>query len=176
MRRIVLLALLMPTTALAHPGQGVGLHDGILHPLTGADHLLAMLAVGLWATQQTGAARWWLPAGFVAAMIAGFAVALPIPAVEPMILASVLLLGAAVALALRAPLGLSLPLVVLFGLVHGTAHGAEGTGIGFAVGMVGATAALHAFGVALGLTLNRLALRGTGALTLMAGLGLAMAG
>jgi urease accessory protein len=175
MKKLLALALLTPTAAMAHPGHGFGFDAGVLHPLTGADHLLAMVGVGLWAAQQT-THRWALPAAFLAAMVAAYALPLLMVAVEPMILASVILLGLAVSLALRAPLRVTVPLVALMGLAHGTAHAAEGTGTTFALGMIATTAALHALGAALGLTLNRLALRLTGALTLLAGLGLAMAG
>jgi urease accessory protein len=97
-------------------------------------------------------------------------------AVEPMVLASVILLGAAVALALRAPLMIALPLVALMGLAHGAAHGLEGSGAGFGLGMLAATAALHGLGLALGLTLNRATVRLSGALALLAGVTFAFAG
>lgn len=180
MKRILLIALLMPTTAIAHPGHGFGVAEGLLHPLTGADHLLAMVGVGLWAALQTGAARWAMPLSFLAAMACAFAVGLTLPLVQPAILASVIVLGAAVSMAVRAPLGLVLPLVALMGLAHGAAHGLEGSGAGFGLGMILATAALHALGtglgLGLGLGLNRYLLRAGGALTLAAGLGLAIAG
>lgn len=175
MKRFLAAALILtPSVALAHPGHGFGFDSGVLHPFSGADHLLAMVGVGVWAAQQVRG-RWALPLTFVTAMAAGFGLGLPLP-VEPMILASVVLLGLAVTLALRAPLAVTLPLVAVMGLAHGTAHGAEGSGMGFALGMIAATAALHAIGAALGLTLNRAALRVTGAVTLLAGLGLVVGG
>ena len=181
MKRILsVLLILAPSVAMAHPGHGFGLEAGILHPLTGADHLLAMVGVGLWASVQGGRARFALPSAFLAAMAVG---ALAVPglgaltaAVEPIILASVILLGTAVALALRMRLLVALPLVALMGLAHGAAHGMEGTGAAFGLGMLAATAVLHGAGLVLGLTRNRSALRISGALALLAGLTLAFAG
>lgn len=172
MKRILpLLMILVPTAALAHPDHGFGLADGILHPLTGPDHLLAMVSVGLLAAAQGGRARLALPLAFLAAMGLG---AWFVPAlgglVEPMILASVILLGAVIALALRVGLHLALPMVALMGLAHGSAHGMEGAGTAFVPGILAATAALHGLGLALGLTLSRLALRLSGAGALLAGL------
>ncbi|MGV8986557.1 MAG: HupE/UreJ family protein [Cypionkella sp.] len=184
MKRILstLPMLLIPSVALAHPGHGFGFEAGALHPFTGADHLLAMTGVGLWAAVLGGKARWALPATFLTAMALGGYVAMHsglgalADAVEPAILASVILLGAVVALALRAPLLMALPLVAVFGLAHGAAHGAEGLGLGFGLGMLAATAALHGAGLALGLTLNRASVRIAGAMALLAGLTLAFAG
>ncbi|MEO8244434.1 MAG: HupE/UreJ family protein [bacterium] len=180
MKRILTLALaLFPTAALAHPGHGSGFDAGLLHPLAGADHLLAMTGVGLWAALQQGASRWALPLSFLTAMACGFVLAnlgLTLPATEPMILASVFLLGAAITLTLRVPLAATLPLIALFGLAHGAAHGSEGSGPTFALGMLAATAVLHSLGVGVGLTLNRFSLRLAGGATLFAGLGLAFAG
>ena len=127
MKHLLMIAafVLAPSAALAHPGHGFGLQAGFLHPLTGTDHLLAILGVGLWAAILGGRARWALPAGFLTAMALGSALAMTLglgaaaAAVEPAIIASVILLGAVVALALRAPLAVALPLVGLFGLAHG---------------------------------------------------------
>ena len=182
MKRILatLPLLLIPSVALAHPGHGFGFEAGILHPLTGADHLLAMTGVGLWAATLGGKARIALPLAFLTAMAAGSALIPGLGAltgtVEPMVLASVILLGAAVALALRAPLLLSLPLVALMGLAHGAAHGLEGSGAGFGLGMLAATAALHGLGLGLGLTLDRATIRLSGAMAILAGITLAFAG
>lgn len=184
MKRLLSLALiLLPSAALAHPGHGSGLLAGFTHPFSGADHLLAMLGVGLWAAINGGRARWALPATFLSAMaLAGaFAMTLGLgaaaAAVEPAILASVILLGVVVALALQAPLAVALPLVGLFGLAHGAAHGAEmvGSGLAFGAAMLVATALLHGAGLALGLTLNGKAARTLGAITTTAGLALALA-
>ncbi|AHG42948.1 protein hupE [Pseudomonas syringae CC1557] len=148
--------LLMPTLALAHPGHGdSGLIAGISHPLGGLDHLLAMLAVGLWAAQQKGAARWALPCTFVGTMLIGGVLGfegLNLPALESGIAASVLALGLAVALAVRPPLALAVAATALFALFHGVAHGLElpemSSPWAYAAGFVAATAALHAAGYA----------------------------
>jgi urease accessory protein len=148
--------LLTPALAFAHPGHGDnGLIAGISHPLTGMDHLLAMIAVGLWAAQQKGAARWALPCTFVGTMLIGGFVGfegLQLPALESGIAASVLALGLAVALAVRPPLALAVAATALFALFHGVAHGLELPEMSspwtFAAGFVTATAALHAAGYA----------------------------
>jgi urease accessory protein len=151
------LALLMiPALAFAHPGHGDnGLVAGISHPIGGLDHLLAMLAVGLWAAQQQGAARWALPCTFVGTMLIGGLLGfegLNLPALENGIAASVLALGLAVALAVRPPLLLAMGATALFALFHGVAHGLElpdmSSPWAYAAGFVAATAALHAGGYA----------------------------
>nr|WP_239482168.1 HupE/UreJ family protein [Pseudomonas insulae] len=147
---------LTPAVAFAHPGHGdSGLAAGLAHPVFGLDHLLAMLAVGLWAAQQQGVARWALPLTFVATMLLGglFGFAgLQLPFMETGIAASVLALGLLVALAVRPPLFLALAATALFALAHGVAHGLElpelSSPAGYALGFVAATAALHAAGFA----------------------------
>jgi urease accessory protein len=155
-RLLPLLVFGAATAAQAHPGHGpMDLRAGFVHPLTGLDHLLAMVAVGLWAVQLGGKARWLLPAAFVGAMIAGAAVGLAgfAPAgVDRYILATVFVLGALVAAAARLPLATGFGLVALAGFFHGAAHGAEmplqANALEFLVGMVIATALLHAAAVA----------------------------
>ncbi len=149
--------LLTPALAFAHPGHGDnGLVAGISHPLGGIDHLLAMLAVGLWAAQQKGAARWVLPCTFVGTLLIGGMLGfegLALPALENGIAASVLALGLAVALAVRPPLFMAVGATALFALFHGVAHGLELPDMTspwtYAAGFVGATAVLHAAGYAL---------------------------
>ena len=149
--------LLAPTLAFAHPGHGDnGLVAGISHPLGGLDHLLAMVAVGLWAAQQTGNARWALPCAFVGTMLIGGLLGfegLHLPALESGIAASVLALGLAVALAVRPPLFVAVGATALFALFHGVAHGLElpdmSSPWAYAAGFVLATAGLHAAGYAL---------------------------
>lgn len=149
--------LLAPAVAFAHPGHGDnGLIAGIAHPLTGMDHLLAMIAVGLWAAQQQGAARWALPCTFVGTMLIGGVLGfsgLQLPALESGIAASVLALGLAVALVVRPPLALAVMATALFALFHGVAHGLElpemSSPWAYAGGFIAATAALHAAGYAL---------------------------
>jgi urease accessory protein len=157
--------LLTPTIALAHPGHGDnGLVAGISHPLGGLDHLLAMLAVGLWAAQHKGTARWALPCTFVVTLLIGgllgFA-GLELPVLEGGIAASVLALGLAVALAVRPPLSLAMAATALFALFHGVAHGLELPDMTspwtYAAGFIVATAALHAAGYAVVRVLPRVA-------------------
>ncbi len=140
-------------TALAHPGHdAASFASGFAHPFGGLDHLLAMFAVGLCAARQSGAARWALPAGFVAAMLAGAGVSaagLVLPAVESGIALSVLVFGLLIAFAARLPLPASLSLVAGFALFHGFAHHAEMGGaalVTYAAGFALATAALHGCG------------------------------
>lgn len=146
--------LLSPTLAFAHPGHDhAGLMSGLAHPVFGLDHLLAMLAVGLWAAQQTGKARWALPLTFVATMLVGgllgFA-GIEMPLMETGIAGSVLALGLLVALAVRPPVAVAAALTALFALSHGVAHGLELPALsspwGYAAGFVAATAMLHAVG------------------------------
>jgi urease accessory protein len=149
--------LLTPALAFAHPGHGDnGLIAGISHPLGGIDHLLAMLAVGLWAAQQQGAARWALPCTFVGTLLIGGMLGfegMNLAALESAIAASVLALGLAVALAVRPPLVMAVGATALFALFHGVAHGLELPEMSspwtYAAGFVAATAVLHAAGYAL---------------------------
>lgn len=178
-------ALLLPQAALAHTGhsdEGQFL-AGLGHPVGGADHLLAMVALGLLAAQVGGRAVWALPAAFVGSMVAGGLSGwsgLPFPGVEPMILASVVILGALVAMTARLPLAVLLPGAALFGFAHGWAHGAEGPAQGlaaYASGFALTTLALHGAGIAVGKLLDRgTLLRGLGGGTAVAGLALAMVG
>ncbi|MCQ4311221.1 HupE/UreJ family protein [Pseudomonas stutzeri] len=157
-RIIVMSALLLsPALAFAHPGHDhAGLISGIAHPIFGLDHLLAMIAVGLWAAQQQGKARWALPLTFVATMLLGglFGFAgIKMPLMETGIAGSVLALGLLVALAVRPPLTVAAGLTALFALSHGVAHGLELPALsspwGYAAGFVAATAALHTAGYAI---------------------------
>src|SRR5262245_50015704 len=139
-------ALLSP--ALAHTGVAeVGsFTSGIAHPLGGTDHILAMIAVGLWAVLAGGRAIWIWPSTFVATMLAGFAVAswgLPMPLVEPAISLSVVALGLFVTLAVKAPLCLGAAIAGLFAFFHGHTHGAEAIAVSpipYAAGFALATA------------------------------------
>lgn len=147
--------LLAAAPALAHTGAGAtrDLAAGLLHPITGLDHLLAMLAIGLWAGLIGGAARFVVPGAFLLAMAAGAASALgglDLPLVEAGILASVIVIGALAAVTLRLPLAAAGAVAGLFGLLHGHAHGSEMVGddaVGYALGFLVATAALHGLGV-----------------------------
>lgn len=156
--------LLAPTLAHAHTGIGgtSGFAHGFEHPLLGLDHLLAMIAVGLWAAQIGGRALWAVPLTFVSVMAVGGSLGLagvPVPFVEQGIATSVLLLGLLIALAVRMPLAFSIPLVGLFAICHGHAHGAEmpetASGLAYAAGFMLATAALHSVGIGLGIAIQR---------------------
>jgi len=158
-----LVACAFAPLALAHP-EGHGAHDfaaGFLHPFTGIDHLLAMIAVGLWAVRLGSRAVWTLPIVFPLAMLFGAALGangIGLPAIEPMIAISVIVLGALVAAGMRMPLVASAVLVGVFAIFHGYAHAIEAPSsqIGaYAAGFVSATVALHALGIAAGILLAR---------------------
>jgi urease accessory protein len=177
---LALLILLAPSMALAHTGHadGPGFLMGLAHPVLGPDHLLAMVVVGLWAAMTGGRAPVTYPAAFLVAMLAGGllgAGGAAMAAVEPVILASVVVLGAAAALTLRVGLWAAVPALALFGMAHGHAHGVEGPGgADYALGFVLATAALHGAGNALG-RLGPAAGRVLGGGVALAGVALAVA-
>ncbi|MHB2266918.1 HupE/UreJ family protein [Aliihoeflea sp. PC F10.4] len=152
--------------AFAHPGHGAhdanGFLTGFLHPFTGLDHILAMVAVGLWAASLGGRSVLAVPAAFVAFMSAGFLVALAgvtLPYVEPMILGSVVVIGLLVAASVKLPVVPAAILVGLFAVFHGHAHGTEMGHSGalvYGAGFLIATALLHAIGIWLAVALARL--------------------
>jgi urease accessory protein len=155
--------VLVATGAQAHAlgGEG-GLAGGLAHPFMGLDHLLAMVAVGLWAAQLGRQAAWQVPLAFVAVMAAGFGLArlgLALPVAEPMVVASVAVLGAMVAGAVRVPVGLGAALVSVFAIFHGFAHGIEmpaaSSAVAYAAGFALTTAGLHALGLGLGMSLRQ---------------------
>lgn len=180
------LVALAAAPAHAHAGGAAhGLAHGALHPVLGADHLLAMVAVGLWAAQRGGRSTWALPLAFVGTMIVGAvlgASGAALPGVEQGILLSVLLLGALVAAAARVPAAAGAVVVAAVALLHGHAHGTEmpatTSGVAYGVGFAAATAALHAAGVLVALGLRRrsagaIALRVAGAAIGLGGVALA---
>lgn len=153
-RLLAAVAVMLPTAALAHPGHGAGLAAGLAHPLTGADHVAAMIAVGLWAGHKGGRALWLWPASFVAVMIGGAVLGMtqvPLPHVEAMIIASVMVFGLMVALAANVATATGALIVGGFALFHGYAHGLElpesAGGAGTLAGFALSTAALQGFGV-----------------------------
>jgi len=166
------------TAALAHPGHGGGLASGLAHPFTGFDHMLAMVAVGLWASQLGKRAMIVLPLLFPAVMAIGAVMGangVALPWVEAGIVASVVILGAVVALGLRPSLAVSAVLVGVFALFHGHAHGTElpaaGSALMYGVGFVAATLVLHALGMGIGVAAKRpLAMRYAGGVIAAAGL------
>lgn len=176
------IAVLAPSAAWAHEGHagGGGFYSGLAHPLTGIDHMIAMLLVGVWAGVLAPRSRWTmaLPASFLGAMLAGFFASAAIGGglTEPLILLSLVALGAIAALRFRAPVPLAMAVVAVFGFAHGLAHGFE-TPSGafpalFAAGFALATAILHGLGLWLVRVLPAAAMRLLGAAS--AGLGLAL--
>jgi len=160
----------LPLAAFAHVGaDGAAHHDigfvrGFLHPFTGMDHLAAMVAVGLWSAliARNGRDVLWAPLGFAGMLLVGALVGLAgvrLPAVEPMIAASLLVVGLLVVTRLRLPGPWAAALVGVFAVFHGVAHGHELAGghgaVAAVAGMVLATALLHAGGIALGWALRQ---------------------
>jgi urease accessory protein len=183
---LTLSAVLGASCALAHSGteHAASFASGFAHPWTGLDHMLAMVAVGLWAGLNGGRALWAWPLAFVGVMVAGgaFGIAgLAVPMVEPGILASVIVLGLLVLMGARLPVTPGVALVGVFALLHGHAHGAElpaeGAAASYAAGFAFATAALHGIGLGIAYVSQsergRLAVRGAGALVAVGGLALA---
>jgi urease accessory protein len=176
----VLVAFLaLADTALAHEQVGVpgGLANGFLHPLTGLDHLIAMVAVGIWGAQLGAPAIWVLPITFPLVMALGGVLGvlgIPLPMPEVVIALSALVLGAAVAARLRLPFAAAAVVVGVFAIFHGHAHGTElpsaANPLSFGVGFVVATGLLHLCGIAIG-TLSRSPAGGR----LIQGLGVAIA-
>ena len=175
-------ALVSPALAHTGVGQTNSFASGVAHPLNGLDHILAMVAVGLWAVLAGGRAIWVWPMAFVGTMLAGFAAAtlgLQMPYVEPAIWSSIIILGLFVALAIKAPVWLGAAMTGLFAFFHGHVHGTEvvsGSLIPYAAGFALATTGLLAAGIWLGLFAERsigtLALRAMGGLTVLGGIAL----
>ena len=149
----------MNTALLLHDVHGAGgFGSGLLHPLTGPDHLVAMVAVGLWGAQLGKRAAVLLPVAFPLVMALGALLGMSgvaLPGVEVGIAASALLLGLAVLAEWRAPLPLAVALVAAFAVLHGHAHGTElpagEDGLRYSAGFVLSTGLLHAAGIAIGL-------------------------
>jgi len=159
----ILFAILFTLSALpahAHTGIGAvhGLLDGVLHPLIGVDHLLVMLAVGLWAAMRGGKSLWLLPLAFVTAMGAGAGLSLSgitLPAAETWVACSVIATGVLVWRNTRMSSALAVALVAVFALAHGYVHALELTdgadALAYSSGFLLTTAALHGLGVVVGL-------------------------
>ena len=173
---------LTPVAADAHVvrGEAVGFLSGFEHPVSGLDHVIAMVAVGLWGAQLGRPAIWILPVTFPLVMAAGGFLGLigvPLPGSEVAIALSGICLGAAVLAELKPPLWAAATLVGVFGLFHGYAHGAElppgQNALLYSLGFILATGMLHATGIAIGLVhrwrWGKLALRGAGAAILSGG-------
>lgn len=185
-----LAATTLPAFAHLNPEEHGSFMAGFSHPLFGADHILVMVAVGIWAAQIASAsnkrkALLIIPAAFVGTMAFGFLLALggiELPFVEPTILASIIALGLLVAMATRVPVSVAAAIVGVFALFHGHAHGGELGSAGalqFGVGFVVATMGLHVAGIALGMAIAKLgtvAVRILGGLTALTGLSLVFGG
>ena len=182
-RAAVLPLLLIALPAFAHveEGQAAGVLAGLKHPVSGLDHVLAMIAVGLWGAQLGAPAMWLLPVTFPMVMaFGGFLglVGVPLPGNEAGIALSAILLGAAVAAEARPPLWAAAALVGFFAVFHGHAHGTElpsgQSGLLYSIGFVIATGCLHGVGIVIGLAhrwpAGRVALRAAGAAVAGAGL------
>lgn len=154
---------LLPGAAAAHTQVGLqgGLASGFMHPILGPDHLVAMVAVGLWGAQLRAPAIWLLPITFPALMAVGGLVGilgLPLPLVEAGVSLSAVVLGVLVALAVRLPLAAAVAIVAVFAIFHGYAHGAElpdaVNPLAYGVGFVVSTGLLHLAGILIGLTVH----------------------
>jgi urease accessory protein len=157
---------LLPGLALGHVESGVagdgGFVSGLLHPVTGLDHVVAMVAVGLWGAILRAPAIWVLPIAFPLIMTIGAVLGIlnvPVPAIDLGIAASAIVLGGMVAAAARPPLAIAFLLVAFFAVYHGHPHGAAlpdfGVPILYAAGFVVATGLLHVAGIGLGLFYRR---------------------
>ena len=165
-RALPALALLvvLPTRAFAHTeggAAGAGFLTGFLHPLRGLDHVLAMLAVGMWGAQLGAPAIWMLPVAFPMVMALGGVVGIlgiPLPAVELGIAVSVIALGSMIALDRRPSLKMASLLVGFFAVFHGHAHGAELQGqmgaVVYSAGFVTATGLIHLTGIGIGFVIK----------------------
>jgi urease accessory protein len=174
-------ALLAANPALAHTGEGVGgLSSGFLHPITGPDHVIAMIAVGLWGGILGKPALWQLPIVFPMVMAiagAGGVMGIPLPGVEAGIALSGLVLGLMVLFLVRPPIAVAATIVGIFAIFHGHAHGTElpdaANPFAYAFGFVLATGLLHLAGIAFGQLMNRpvglVAVRAAGGAIALAG-------
>lgn len=184
---IGLMVLSAPAIAQTEISPFSAVTSGILHPFFGIDHILAMVAVGLWAAMLGGRAIAIVPSAFVGTMLVGFILAVagvPLLFVEPMILASLVVLGLVIAMTVQIDTAYGAALVGLFALFHGYAHATESGAsepLYFGVGLAASTAALHFAGIALGTGITRhprlrtFMPRLIGAMTALAGVVLAYA-
>ncbi len=156
---LAVVAAFWAQAALAHVEQGEarGLLSGLLHPVSGLDHVLAMVAVGLWGAQLGAPAIWVLPVAFPLVMAMGGMLGflgVPVPGVEYGIAASAIVLGTAIACEIRPPLVIAALVVACFAVFHGHAHGTElppgQSALLFSMGFVVATGCLHAVGIGIG--------------------------
>jgi urease accessory protein len=179
---LILCLLLYPLTVFAHQrgGEVIGFASGFCHPISGIDHILAMVAVGMWGAQLGAPAIWVLPVVFPMVMALGGTMGLmgiKLPGIELCIALSALALGFAVFREARPKLWIAATIVGVFAIAHGHAHGTElpmgASGVLYSIGFVMATGLLHALGIGIGLvhrwTAGRIALRVAGAFVAMGG-------
>lgn len=182
MAAVVAAVLLFPRLAFAHVsgGEAAGFLNGVLHPISGLDHVLAMIAVGIWGAQLGPPALWALPVAFPLVMaVGGFLglIGVPVPGVEVGIALSAIVLGILVLLEARPPLWVAVVVVAVFAIFHGHAHGTElheGENAAlYSVGFVLATGCLHGIGIGIGVLhrwdAGKVALRAAGALVAIGG-------
>ncbi len=180
---LLLILAIIPSPAMAHDGTGLagGFMAGFIHPLSGFDHMLAMVAVGIWGAFLGRPLVYALPMLFPSAMALGGGIGMagiPLPPVELGIALSVVVLGAMIFFALRLPVLAACAIIAVFALFHGYAHGMElpsaADPIGYSAGFVLCTGLLHLAGIALGalrtLPAGTVALRGVGGLMALVGL------
>lgn len=182
LQRLFIVFLIVPSIAQAHSEGGVvgGFITGFLHPLTGMDHIAAMVAVGIWGAFLGAPAMWLLPVIFPLVMAFGGALGIlgiPLPGVEVAIALSGVVLGLMIVFTVRPPLWIAALLVGFFAIFHGYAHGVElpqaANAVTYAVGFVVATGLLHVGGIAVGLMIRwpwgRIAVRACGGVIAAAG-------
>jgi urease accessory protein len=182
---LALVLALTPSLAFAHVGVGdtTGIAQGFMHPISGTDHVLAMVAVGLLAVHLGGRALWLVPLSFVAMMAFGGVLGMAgigLPFVEVAIGLSVVVLGIIVAARVNPPAAIAMALVGLFAIFHGHAHGAEmpetASGLAYGVGFILATALLHAIGIGVGILIGNAGQRYSRTISQIAGGAMALAG
>lgn len=182
-RLLLMLALAWPTVVFAHSrgGEVLGFTSGLLHPISGLDHVVAMIAVGLWGAQLGSPAMWLLPVVFPIVMAFGGMLGLlgiHLPGIELCIALSAVALGFAVFREAQPRLWIAAIIVGFFAIFHGHAHGTElppgANGLLYSIGFVIATGTLHVLGIALGLVhrwpVGQIAVRAAGSLVAVAGL------
>ncbi|CAM4448639.1 HupE/UreJ family protein [Vibrio agarivorans] len=158
-RLLVLILSLFPAVAFAHSAESTaGFLSGVIHPMTGWDHLLAMIAVGVLSSRYGGSTIWQVPAAFIASMLVGLYLGeagMVIRYYEPAIALSLVLFGALIAYRATPSLFVMLPIVLFFGVFHGYAHGIEIGGLinptGFRKGFFMGSVVIHVVGVMLGM-------------------------
>lgn len=181
---VTTMLMMFASVASAHEGAGIagGFSSGFMHPVLGWDHVIAMVAVGLWGAFLGNPAIWILPVVFPLVMAFGGAlgvIGVPVPAVETGIAVSAIVLGAMVAFAVRPPIWIAAVIVGAFAIFHGHAHGTELPGaanpLAYSLGFVISTGLLHISGIAFGLMVHwpfgKIVVRAGGSIIALAGAG-----